>query len=181
MKTIRIHTKDHQSIKQFETLQWCLKAIARAKIIKHLNYLYIDSDFIVGTDGHRIHIAFNDWDYEPGLYEEILVKPNEIILAKNETRLPEEYPSIWRAIPTQCQNGIPSFYCYLNKKDESRNKSQLAYHVYTHTRLCYNLKYLEDIRMEGKMRFELGEDNLTLIVASEDHDRLGLIMPFRQE
>jgi hypothetical protein len=48
------------------------------------------------------------------------------------------------------------------------------------TRHCYNLKYLEDIRMEGNMHFEMGNDKPMIVVASEEHDRLGIIMPLKQ-
>ena len=68
----------------------------------------------------------------------------------------------------------------MDRKDELTNKSYFVYHVYVNTRHCYNLKYLEDIRMEGNMEFEMGEDKPMLVVASEDHDRLAMIMPLRQ-
>ncbi len=181
MNTIRIiNTKDGKTAKQFETLQWCIKAVARDDIRQILKHLYIDKDFMAGCDGHRLHIAFNDWDLEPGLYEILTVKANEILLAKSETFAINDYPPIWSVVPSQCKNGIPSFHCNMDKRQELNNKSCLAYHVYMNTQNCYNLKYLEDIRMEGNMQFEMGKDKPLLIVASEDHDRLGMIMPLKQ-
>ncbi|MFZ4441637.1 MAG: hypothetical protein ACOYOS_24795 [Syntrophales bacterium] len=182
MNTIRIiNTKNGDMAKQFETIQWCIKAVAvNAYDRPNLQHLYIDKDFMAGTDGHRLHIAFNDWDFEPGLYEILNLKANEILLAKSETLSLGDYPSIWRVIPAHCKNGIPSFFCNMEKGQELNNKSCLAYHVYRNTGNCYNLKFLDDIRMGGNLKFELGEEKSMLVVASENHDRLAMIMPLRQ-
>jgi hypothetical protein len=182
VNTIRIiNTRNGHTAKQFDTLQWCIKAVAKEEHDRqNLKHLYIDKDFMAGCDGHRLHIAFNDWDYEPGLYELLTVKANEILLAKSETLSLEDYPSIWRVIPAQCKNGIPSFFCNMDKRQVLSNKSYLAYHVYLNTQQCYNLKYLDDIRMGGNLQFEIGENQSMLVVASEDHDRLAMIMPLKQ-
>ena len=181
MNTIRIiNTKDGDTVKQFETLQWCIKAVAKDDTRNTLKHLYIDKDFMAGCDGHRLHIALNDWDFELGLYEILTIKANEILLAKSETFSLGDYPPIWKVVPSQCKNGIPPFQCNMGKRHELNNKSYLAYHVYMNTRNCYNLKYLEDIRMEGNMEFEIGADKLMLVVASENHDRLAMIMPLMQ-
>ncbi|MFZ4440086.1 MAG: hypothetical protein ACOYOS_16795 [Syntrophales bacterium] len=184
MNTIRIvNPKKGDMVKQLQldTIQWCIKAVARDTYRENLKHLYIDKDFIAGCDGYRLHIAFNDWDYEPGMYELLTAKANEILLGKSETLSLGDYPSIWRVIPAQCKNGIPSFYCNMDKKQELNNKSGLAYHVYLNTQHCYNLKYLDDIRMEGILKFELGEEMpRMLLVASENHDRLAMIMPLQQ-
>ena len=181
MNTIRIiNTKNGDMAKQFDTIQWCIKAVSKDDLRQNLKHLYIDKDFMAGCDGHRLHIAFNDWDYEPGLYELLTVKANEILLAKSETLSLGDYPSFWRVFPPQCKNGIPSFYCNMDKRHELNNKSYLAYHVYLNTQHCYNLKYLDDIRMGGNLKFELGENQSMLVVASEDHDRLAMIMPLKQ-
>jgi hypothetical protein len=181
MNTIRIiNTRDGKTSKQFETIQWCIKAVggyAHWQILKHL---YIDKDFMAGRDEHRLHIALNDWDFEPGLYEILHLKAAEILLAKSETFSIEAYPSIWDVVPPQYKNGIPPFHCNMNRKQVLNNKSYLAYHVYVNTRHCYNLKFLEDIRMKGNMEFEMDENRSMLVVASEDHDRLAMIMPLKQ-
>ena len=181
MNTIRVvNTRDGRMAKLFETVLWCMKAVSGDDIRENLKHLYIDKDFMVGCDGHRLHIALNDWDFESGLYEILTVKTNEILLAKSETLSLENYPPIWNVVPFQCKNGIPPFQCYMDKKQEPINKSHFAYHVFMNTRHCYNLKYLEDIRMEGHMQFEMGEESPKLVIASEDHDRLGIIMPLKQ-
>ena len=181
MNTLRItKTKYDRTAKQFNTILWCIKAVAEKSINIGLKHLYIDEDFMAGCDGYRIHIAFNEWKYEPGLYEIVMVRDKEILLTKSETLTLENYPSIWNAIPSRCKNGIPPFQCNMDKKAELLNKSRLAYHIFVNAKICCNLKYLEDIRMEGNMRFEVSENRNMLIVASEDHDRLGVIMPILQ-
>ena len=181
MNTIRIiNTKNGQMAKLFDTIQWCIKAVSGDDTRESLRHLYIDKDFMAGCDGHRMHIALNEWDLEPGLYEILTLKVNEILLAKSETLSLENYPSIWSQVPSQCKNSIPPFHCSMGRKHEMNNKSCFAYHVFMNTHRCYNLKYLEDIRMEGFMQFEIGEDKSMLLVASEDHDRLGMIMPLKQ-
>ena len=181
MNTMRIiNTRDGKTSKQFETVLWCIKAVTGDDTRQNLKHLYIDKDFMAGCDGHRLHIALNDWDIEPGLYEILYLKTNEILLAKSETLSIEDYPAIWNAFPIQCKNGIPPFHCYMGRKHESKNKSYLTYHVYMNTQNCYNLKYIEDIRMEGNMQFEIGKDKPMLVVASEAHNRLGMIMPLEQ-
>lgn len=183
MNTIRIiNPKKGDMAKQlqFDTIQWCIRAVTKDAYRKILMHLYIDKDFMAGCDGHRLHIAFNDWDYDPGVYEILNLKTNEILLAKSETLSLGDYPSFWRVFPPQCKNGIPSFYCNMDKSRELNNKSYLAYHVYRNTGNCYNLKYLDDIRMKGNLKFELGADMpQMLVVASEDHDRLAMIMPLQ--
>jgi hypothetical protein len=181
VNTIRIiNTKDGQTAKQFDTIQWCLKAVSRDDTRQKLKHLYIDKDFMAGCDGYRLHIALNDWDLESGLYEILNLKANEILLAISDSLSLEDYPSIWRVVPFQCKNGIPSFYCNMDRNRELDNKSYLAYHVYMNTRNCYNLKYLEDIRMEGNMQFEMDENKSLLVIASEDNDRLAMLMPLVQ-
>jgi len=180
--TIRIiNTKngDMTSQWQLDTIRWCIKAVAKDTYKENLKHLYIDKDFMAGCDGFRLHIAFNDWELEPGLYEPLTVKANEILLAKSETLSLGDYPSIWRVLSYKFKNSIPSFYCTMDKKYELNNKSCLAYHVYTNTGNCYNLKYLDDIRMGGDLKFELGEEKPMLVVASENHDRLAMIMPLQ--
>ena len=180
MNTIRIiNTKNGQMAKLFDSIQWCIKAITQDHVIDNLKHLYIDKDFMAGCDGHRMHIALNEWDLEPGLYEILTLKVNEILLAKSETLSLENYPSIWSQVPSQCKNSIPPFYCSMGRKHELNNKSCFAYHVFMNTHRCYNLKYLEDVRTEGYMHFEIGENKPMLLVASEDHDRLGMIMPLK--
>ena len=86
MNTIRIiNTKGGIMAKQFETVLWCIKAVTADDTRTALKHLYIDNDFMAGCDGHRLHIALNDWDFEPGLYEILNIKANEILLAKSET------------------------------------------------------------------------------------------------
>ena len=183
MNTLRIinaKNGDMTSQWQLETIQWCIKAVSKDTYRPNLMHLYIDKDFMAGTDGHRLHIAFNDWDFEPGLYEILNLKANEILLAKSETLSLGDYPAIWRVIPAHCKNGIPSFFCNMEKGQELHDKSYLAYHVYRNTGNCYNLKFLDDIRMGGNLKFELGEEKSMLVIASENHDRLAMIMPLKQ-
>jgi hypothetical protein len=123
VNTIRIiNTKNGDIAKQFETVLWCIKAVAGDDLRKTLNHLYIDNDFMAGCDGHRLHIALNDWDFEPGLYEILNLKASEILLAKSETLSLKDYPSIWSVVPSQCKNGIPPFYCNMDRKHEFTNK-----------------------------------------------------------
>lgn len=181
MDTIRIiNPKKGDMATQFDTIQWCIKAVERNNYDRpNLQHLYIDKDFMAGCDGCRLHIAFNDWELEPGLYELLTVKVNEILMAKSEKLSLGDYPSFWKVLSSKFKNSIPSFLCNMDKRHELNNKSCLAYHVYRNTGNCYNLKYLDDIRMGGNLKFELGEDMPMLLIASENHDRLAMIMPLK--
>lgn len=46
---------------------WVAKAAAKKDIRKYLNYVYVNEGVMVGTDGHRLHLAPSD--LEPGLYD----------------------------------------------------------------------------------------------------------------
>ena len=81
-----INTKDGKTAKQFETILWCIKAVTGDDSRKILKHLYIDNDFVAGCDGRRLHIALNDWEFEPGLYEILNLKANKILLIKTVPR-----------------------------------------------------------------------------------------------
>ena len=98
MNTIRIiNTKGGIMAKQFETIQWCIKAVTGDDTRTALKHLYIDNDFMAGCDGHRLHIALNDWDFEPGLYEILNLKANEILV---DVKVLQVLPVV--IIPSDC-------------------------------------------------------------------------------
>lgn len=49
--------------------QWAAKAVAKNDARYYLNYVYVDEENIVGTDGHRLHIAKNTEGLAPGFYD----------------------------------------------------------------------------------------------------------------
>ena len=85
----------------FEKLAWVLKARARKDVRPALNGLLVDTNRLICTDGHRLHL----WrtkvdDLYPGLYEVEKATQSEIILnvIKKED-MPLPFPNVDQVIP----------------------------------------------------------------------------------
>jgi hypothetical protein len=46
---------------------WVTLAMAKSDVRPYLNFVYVDDEYIVGSDGHRLHMAPSD-GREPGFY-----------------------------------------------------------------------------------------------------------------
>lgn len=47
---------------------WCAKAMSKDDVRHYLRYVYVTDEEIMATDGHRLHIAPNADNLEPGFY-----------------------------------------------------------------------------------------------------------------
>jgi len=160
----------------YDRVRWCAKAIGIDPMRKALECLYIDDTYIVGTDGHRMHVTWNEYGYSPGLYHVLLCNNKNILLERDAEMETKDYPDFQKAIPYQgCKNGIPSLTIpNLDKLGFSR----LLFHVYTETGMMFNLDYLKDSFVPDTETFFQTKGH-TLIMASEDFNRLAIIMAIR--
>lgn len=83
-----------KKLKKDATLfDWVALAVAPAKDLRdYLQFVYCDGDYIVATDGYRIHIAPNNDGLEVGYYCPRTATP--------VTHIQEKYPDYWRVVPS---------------------------------------------------------------------------------
>lgn len=55
-------------------IQWIYKAVPKNDVRYYLNQAYCDGEYLVGTDGHRLHAFELEDKLEPGYYNSELVK-----------------------------------------------------------------------------------------------------------
>ncbi|GGX91279.1 hypothetical protein GCM10007160_18470 [Litchfieldella qijiaojingensis] len=93
--------------------EWVAKAVAKDDARYYLNWVYVTEKHIVGTDGHRLHMARNWEGLEPGFYDVSGVRCHDPNWA--------QYPNYERVVPDPVMNGEYSPY--------EINKDALDVHV----------------------------------------------------
>jgi hypothetical protein len=72
---------------RLEALRFVAQAVAKEPSKYASTYLQINDGTIVGTDGHRLHIAYIDHAWEPGLYEVIKNTKTKVVLLKTDEQI----------------------------------------------------------------------------------------------
>lgn len=83
--------------------QWAASAIAKKDVRYYLNYVYIDKDWVIGTNGHCLHRVPNTNNLEPGYYLPSPAGEHGIVLAEPPDFA--TYPKVERVIPTSKKDG----------------------------------------------------------------------------
>jgi hypothetical protein len=58
-----------RTAKPKNVFQWVAKAMAKKDVRFYLNYVYIDDEYVVATDGHRLHLTPNNELLAQGHYD----------------------------------------------------------------------------------------------------------------
>jgi len=80
----------------FQVFRWLISALSKCSGEKryHVIHLYIENNFLICTDGKRIHtFKSKDGGYVNGYYSVILDSPDHIFLKRNEN-IDRDYPPI---------------------------------------------------------------------------------------
>ena len=164
----------------FEELQWVLRAIAGKNDIRlNIQCLHIDVDFIVATDGHRLHLMANDFNAPIGLWRPKKITKKEVVF---EEQLDMEFPEYDRVLPTHGNRERESF-CVEGYRDTSWG-AKLAIpflRVLTYTKQAFNIDYLLDtFSLDGNWTVEsVGDHCLRPLVAMRSETCLAVLMPLK--
>lgn len=161
----------------YDRVRWCARAVSKDENRPAINCIYIDDTYLCATDGMRLHLTWNDYGYAPGLYHVLLCNNKQILLERDADLELKDYAEFQRVIPYEgCSNGIKPL--MLNENDKTR-MSRLLYHVYTNTGMLFDMKYLEDAAIpESELRFQTHKNKM-LVMASEDCNRIALVMAMK--
>lgn len=164
----------------FEELQWVLRAIAgKNDIRQNIQCLHIDMDFIVATDGHRLHLMSNDFNAPIGLWRPKAISKKAVAF---EEQLDMEFPEYDRILPTH-GNRVRESFSVEGYKDTSWG-SKLAtpfLRVLTYTKQPFNIDYLLDMfSLDGNWTVEsVGDKALRPLVAMRSETCLAVLMPLK--
>ena len=178
METQAIVLDKHSDLK---TLKWVAKARAKGMSMRNLDWLCVVQDFICATDGHRLHLAFNNDEIPPGLYEvEKITLKRATLIRQGEAA----YPDFWRVIPLRRKKRCKVF----TVGGDGPYFPQSLYQVYLKTGSCYNPDYVKDAfsGMAGPVNVEAHDQKgfgkrygLTRLLVLIDYpiERVAVIMP----
>jgi hypothetical protein len=179
----RNRTFEWNSIEQgFKELQWVMRALSKDEQRRPLQCLHIDVDFIVATDGYRLHMASNDFNTPIGLWRPKTTSKKMVVF---EEQLDMEFPEYERVLPTQGNHVREVFWVEEPRKGESWGL-KLAYpflQFLTYAKKVINLDYLTDIlSLEGQwtIETEFNDDKyFRPVVAMRNEDCLAVVMPLK--
>jgi len=174
-------TFEWNSIEQgFDELQWVLRAIAgKNDIRQNIQCLHIDVNFIVATDGHRMHILSNDYNAPIGLWRPKKITKKEVVF---EEQLDMEFPEYDRVLPTKGDPLRKSFYVEDPRRGGWGAKLAAPFlHVLTYAKQAFNIDYLTDmLSLEGNWTVEsTGDYAMRPLVAMRSETCLAVLMPIK--
>lgn len=165
----------------YEDLRWVLKARCTDETRFALQLLLVDETLIGCTDGHRMHVAYNQFGLPSGKYEPLFKKGcNEIIFLQinDEGNYPDIFsPVIWK----HAERGtvLPDYYAHSLGR-ESSEISTMFYQIATKTGACVNFNYLRDAYSPGrKHTFSYSKESLMLFIRAGDMERIAIVMSMR--
>jgi len=160
---------------------WVAKAMAKNDVRYYLNFVHVTEERMVGTDGHRLHIAPNTDGLEPGFYD------------KNGTKLhnPDyaRFPDVDRVMPTNLDSyGRKIVEAKLSEIGEGAFTSDKGVFNYYRFPLqdnfvAFNKKYVHDmLSMEDPdavLQWSIADANQVVVVANLSDGRQACVMPMR--
>jgi len=99
--------------------QWVATAIGDKDVRFYLNYVYVDKEWVIGSNGHHLHRVHNDNNLEPGYYLPSPAGGQGIVLAEPPDFA--TYPQVESVIPASKKGGVK-----FTVDDLEINKEQLA-------------------------------------------------------
>ena len=92
---MKIELHRHQTL--FEELWFVTQAVAKEQTRFAIRYIKIEADYIVATDGHRLHVFYGSHGFSCGCYEIIKNTRTAIVLLQTETT--KKFPDFQCIIP----------------------------------------------------------------------------------
>lgn len=155
--------------------------VAKDDVRYYLNFVYVTEERMVGTDGHRLHIAPNTDGLEPGFYD------------KNGTKLhnPDyaRFPDVDRVMPTDLDSyGRKIVEAKMSEVEEGAFTSDKGVFNYYRFPLqdnfvAFNKKYVHDVLSmedpDAVMQWSIADTNQVIVVANLSGNRQACVMPMR--
>ena len=163
----------------FNELQWVMRALAgKNDIRQNIQCLHIDVDFIVATDGHRLHMMSNDFNAPVGLWRPKTISKKAVAF---EEQLDMEFPEYERVLPTTGNPVRERFYIEDKKTSWGMRLATPFLRVLTYTRQAFNIDYLLDMfSLDGSWTVEsVGDHYLRPLVAMRSETCLAVLMPLK--
>lgn len=160
----------------FKHLRFVAVAVSSDETRMGMNYLKVEKNKIIATDGRRLHMVEIDPPVEPGLYEVIKNNTRDIVIARDDNPK-TEYPNYDRVIPTDSAIYSCTFDGIRNLKRKPRDFAKVSQMMYLFPEpTTFNLKYVEDIGF-GPWRVEWRGASKGLVFRTTE--RMALIMPMQ--
>jgi len=164
----------------FDDLRWVLKARSTDETRYQLQHLRVDETLLGCTDGHRMHIAYNQFGLPSGTYEPVFKCRHEIIFL--QVNHCGSYPDIFSPIIWKhAEQGIalPDYYTH-GFRQGTFETSNLFYQIAVKTGACVNFDYLRDAYSPGRMHtFSYSKEKLQLFIRAGDLERIAVVMGMR--
>jgi hypothetical protein len=162
----------------FTNLRWVLKARAKDDIQYNLKCLHIDNGFITATDGHRLHLWYDEDGSMPkakGCYEVLVDRKSEIVLKRNDEA---DFPDFWSVLPTEKPLKLEDAGCVHNGDHSvSGFFSRIARLFEGNGSLNYN--YVKDLADDECWRIWYFGDDKPFGFLNREETKMAVIMPMR--
>jgi len=125
MEAIKIKNED---VEIFEKIKLLIQCLSKDKAREVINYVFINEEDIVATDGKIMTVIQNNYRFKPGLYQVEKVQKKEILLIEVEEKF--NFPDYQWLIPDSND--------YVNLKMSKHYKSEaIRDHNIVHLRLAH--------------------------------------------
>lgn len=166
----------------FSDLQWVLKARCLDETRFAMQLLLVDETLIGCTDGHRMHIAYNQFGLPSGKYEPVFKGRHEIIFLQinDAGNYPDIFsPVIWKhakkAVPFRLDYSFVGLY-----SSKISDLSNLFYQIASKAGACVNIDYLRDAcSYDRPHSMSFCKEKNQLFIQVGDMERLAIIMTMR--
>lgn len=160
---------------------WVAKAVGWKDKRQYLRFIYVTDERMIGTDGHRVHIAPNQDGLEPGYYDANGVKVHNPDFAK--------FPEIDRVVPTQLTSHgrkiVKAKISDIETGAFTSNKTVFNYYKFQleDNFVAFNMSYVNDMLSleddDAVMHWSIGAATDVVAMADLSHGREACIMPMR--
>jgi hypothetical protein len=144
----------------------------------NLKCLHIDNGFITATDGHRLHLWYDEDGSMPkakGCYEVLVDRKSEIVLKRNDEA---DFPDFWSVLPTEKPLKLEDAGCVHNGDHSvSGFFSRIARLFEGNGSLNYN--YVKDLADDECWRIWYFGDDKPFGFLNREETKMAVIMPMR--
>lgn len=167
----------------FNEVTWVLRARSTDPLRINIHNIHADNDFIVATDGHRLHLTENSMEFPAGEWKPIKVTKKEMIFQKVED-IDVEFPEYWRVMPMIGNPDRRRFSMCIKPKERGACLATPFFETLTYTQCKFNVDLLSDIfTLDGQWTLEQGPANaytkVRPIVFLRNDDCLVILMPLK--
>lgn len=157
--------------------EWCAKAAGWKDVREYLRYVHVTEERMVGTDGHRVHMAPNNDGLEPGYYDATGVKIHDLSHSP--------YPDIERVMVSDLRaNGrkiIESKLSDLESGSLTDGNNKIWHYYRFPNETSINMQYMNDtvsMDTDAVIQWSVGSPN-EVVALELSGGRRAALMPMR--